>query len=306
MMISNTLSIATLIPTIAQRLQVIYPDSTLCKQYAWWMLEAITHQNKTSLLLQQTISLSAEQTQQLECWIQRQIQENIPLQYLIGSVPFGDCTIVVRPPTLIPRPETEEWCHTLLDQIRLLSYKSLRILDMCTGSGCIAIAIARALPQATIYATDISKEALALAQQNATHNQVNNIIFVQSDLFYALTGHTFDIIIANPPYIPSDQWSTLDRSVRDWEDKNALISGENGTSTLQRIIKQAPNFLNSHPELIAKNIPHLVIEIDHTQGNYVTHLFHNAGFSSTVIKKDLQGCNRLVTGQIHNEACSQS
>lgn len=303
MITSNTTSLYTLIDAIAHRLQATYHDISLCKQYAWWMIEAITQTPKTTLLLQKTLTLTSMQAQQLEVWTHQQIEEHIPLQYLIGSVPFGNCTILVKPPILIPRPETEEWCYALITQLQLCLNNSLRILDLCTGSGCIAIALAKALPHATIYATDISSEALALAQQNAIYNKVQNITFIQSDLFDNLAGLTFDIIIANPPYISADEWHMLDRSVRAWEDKRALIAPDQGTGILHNIIKQAPHYLKPHPKL-AKNIPHLVVEIGHTQGHLVKNIFCNAQFQNAEIKKDSYDNDRIVVGFKAHEVCS--
>ena len=174
---------------------------------------------------------------------------------------------------------------------------------MCTGSGCIAIALAQAFSQATIYALDISDHALALAAKNARHNNVSNITFLQSDLFQALPADVrFDMIIANPPYISSQEWQTLDQSVKQWEDQTALIASDNGLSILRKIIELSPSHLKPNPELAAAHLPQLIVEIGHLQGPMVQQLFQENNFYDTVIEKDLQGNDRIVSGCIRNEA----
>ncbi len=291
--------IQKLISQIAHRLCDKYCDEPLCTQYAWWALESITQKGKTTLLLEQTIILNESQQHKLNSWIKQQVEENIPLQYLIGSVPFANCTILVEPPILIPRQETEEWCIALIKQLEALSHKTLRILDIGTGSGCIAIALAKALPQTHITATDISDQALDLAQKNAELNAVSNITFFSSDLFSEIPDKMqFDLIISNPPYISMENWKELDSSVKNWEDNNALIAPENGVGILKEIIQQASGYLDPHKELTQKNVPHLIVEIGYTQGDKVKSLFSHIGFSNVAIKKDLHGNDRLVSGSI--------
>jgi release factor glutamine methyltransferase len=294
-----------LIHTLAHTLDQKYQDTAVSTNYAWWMIEAITQQTKRDLLVQPTVLLSPAQQKQLNEWVHQQLVDHIPLQYLIGSVPFGDCTIFVEPPILIPRPETENWCFALIEKLKKLPYQSLRILDLGTGSGCIAIALARALPHATIYATDISPDALTLAQKNATQNNVTNIRFIHSDLFKELSQDMqFDLIVSNPPYIAFEEWDTLDLSVRAWEDTKALIAPEQGIGLLKKIITQAPAYLEPDPALYAHRIPHLIVEIGYQQGATVAALFGAAHFYKVTIEKDLSGLDRIVTGYSNNEVHS--
>src|SRR3990172_12402270 len=115
---------------------------TLCQQYAWWILQAVCEKTKTELISADTVMLNNAQKEQLDQWIQQIVEEKMPLQYLLGSVPFAGCDILVQPPTLIPRPETEEWCLHIIEHLQLLNNKKIKILDLATGSGCIAIALA--------------------------------------------------------------------------------------------------------------------------------------------------------------------
>lgn len=293
----TTHSTQKLITTITQSLLQKYEDSSLATNYAWWMVEAITNQTKMQLLADNTIGLSSSQQQQLDVWIQKQVHDHMPLQYLLGTVPFGDCTIQVAPPILIPRSATEQWCMSLITQLQKVSQQPLHILDIGTGSGCIAIALARALPQATIWAVDISPQAIALAQKNARHNNVHNIRCIESDLFTRIPSDVrFDLIVSNPPYIGIDEQDTLDLSVRNWEDTQALFATENGIGILKKIITQAPTYLHPHSIVQTYNIPQLIVEIGYQQGALISSLFREAQFHDVHIAQDLQGHNRTVAG----------
>jgi release factor glutamine methyltransferase len=289
----------TLIQSIALDLNKKYQDMVLSTRYAWWMLQAITNKNKTSLLLQKPRLSTAQQTQ-LNHWIDKQTHHHMPLQYLIGSVPFGNCTITVEPPILIPRPETEQWCLTLIKKLQQLPSHPLTILDIGTGSGCIAIALAKAFTHATIYAVDISSHALRLAQQNAQRNNVHNIIFLESNLFEKIPATIrFDMVVSNPPYIAQQEWLELDPSVRAWEDPQALIAADEGTAILKKIIAQTKSYLKPQSLCSAYNIARLVVEIGHQQGAMVASFFKKAKFDNVTIEKDLFGNDRIVTGYIN-------
>lgn len=286
-----------LIDTVTHALTGHFP---LPEEHAWWIIEAITGKKRSHLIAHHTISLTAEQQATLDRWLHALINEHMPLQYLIGSVPFGNLEILVEPPTLIPRPETEEWCLNLIDQLQKLKNTKLTILDMCTGSGCIALALAQALPQATIYATDISHKALALAKKNAIHNKINGVTFLHSDLFDSLSDlFKFDIIVTNPPYIDQKEWATVPTSVSQWEDTKALIAPGNGLAIIETIIKTAPHYLQENKELKENVIPQLLIEIGHQQGQAVRTLMANYSYESISIKKDLAHKDRLACGRIH-------
>ena len=163
----------------------------------------------------------------------------------MGSTPFAGLEILTQPPVLIPRPETEEWTVNLIEQLQGLPDKKLQILDLCTGSGCIALALADALPQAKIFGTDISDSALALANHNKIHNHIPNVEFLRSDLFAQIPQKfTFDLIVGNPPYIDEQEWNNLDPSVTQSEDKHALLAADHGLALIKKIIAAAPIILN--------------------------------------------------------------
>jgi release factor glutamine methyltransferase len=278
-------------------------DEILSQQYAWWILQAICGMTKTELIMHDTVMLSLEQQEQLDDWIRQIVHEHMPLQYLIGSVPFADCDILVQPPTLIPRPETEEWCLHIIEHLKLLHNKKIKILDLATGSGCIAIALAYHLPLAEIIATDIADSALALIEQNIEHNKIMNITCIKSDLFASIpSGALFDMIVSNPPYITPVEFADLEESVTRWEDHKALVADDNGLAIIKHIIAQAPHFIQVNKEMENKNIPQVVIEIGYAQGAAVENLMKDAGYNEVLVHKDLEGKDRFVTGRVDNVA----
>lgn len=299
----NTIDVTILIKEIYNQLHEAYEDPILSQQYAWWILESITKKNKTQLIAQETIMLSPVQQEEIKQWLNKLVIKHMPIQYLIGSVPFNDIEILIQPPILIPRPETEEWCLTLIDQFKQLENQKITILDLATGSGCIALALAKHLPQAQIYASDISKEALDLAQQNAEHNKLSNVMFIHSDLFISMPhGMQFDIIVSNPPYIAPEEWNQLEPSVTKWEDPQALIAQEHGFAIIKQIITTSPTFVKPNEKMKQQYIPQVVIEIGHKQGEQAISLMKTVGYNAIMVHKDLAGKDRSVSGRVDHVA----
>lgn len=291
-----------LLQMLIQTLQQRYADRTTAQQYAWWILEAITQRDAAHLITQKSLSLTPEQTQVLEQWIEKIIVEHMPLQYLLGWVPFGNVKILVEPPVLIPRPETEEWCYALIEKLKRARIESLRILELCCGSGCIAIALAKAFPKASITAVDIAEHALALSKKNATLNDIHTIEWIHSDLFSALSPeHQFDLIVSNPPYISNEEWLTLDTSVRDWEDKTALVAADNGLEIIERIITYAPAYLQPSDTLTQQLEGQVWIEIGYQQAKLVQARYAQAGYAYSRVLTDLEGKERVVVGALIND-----
>ena len=285
-----------LVMNIARQLKQRYDDPQLQQQAAWWIIEALTEERKEHLIAQKTFGLTEEQEKKLSHWLEQLITKRMPLQYLLGSVPFNDIEILVQPPVLIPRPETEEWVLSLIEQLNKLSNQKLTIVDLCTGSGCIALAIAHALPHTMVYGTDISQDALMQARHNATHNGISNVQFIHSDLFQSIGHLTFDLIIANPPYIDEQEWHTLDASVTDWEDKIALVANDTGYAIIEAIIESAPAYLAYNKELADQKLQNLWIEIGHEQGQRVDSYLKQKGYSNICIQKDLEAKDRVAKG----------
>jgi release factor glutamine methyltransferase len=278
-------------PLLAEK----YSDNEHAKNIIWWILEALTEQSKLQLITSQP-AISEEQYEHILTNIKKHVDDNYPLQYILKTVPFYNLTIHVEPPTLIPRPETEEWVTNLIEQLQPVKNEPLTMLDMCTGSGCIALALAQAFPHATVYAVDLAQTAIALAQKNATANHITNLHIIQSDLFTNLSNNIqFDLIVSNPPYISEAEFAELEPVVTQWEDKQALVADKNGYALIERIITNARNYLKEESILYKKSIPQLVLEIGYMQAEKVESLLTDQYFDTIRIIKDIYGKDRIVT-----------
>lgn len=307
MVMKKNIPFSALIDTIKKTLVPAFDDPILCRQYAVWIIEAITKQSELKLVTNQEVLWSDAQQNELDDYLDKLINKHMPLAYILGTMPFADLEIICKSPVLIPRPETEEWCLQIIDQLKKVTDKQLWILDLCTGSGCIALALAKAFPQANVVATDISDLALSLARQNALHNRVNNVNFLHSDLFNAIPKKfSFDLIVGNPPYIRAQDWTTLDKSVTQWEDKNALIAEDDGLALIKRIINDAPEFIKKNKSLQELKVPQLTLEIDHTQGHSVAEYMKQRDYNQIEIHKDLEGKDRVACGRVDNVATAQN
>ncbi len=274
-------------------IHLITKNTSLSQQEAIWLLEHIL-QKKYSF--SSDFTLTEKQLAKLNEYIDQINKEHVPLAYIIGWVPFLDLKISVKPPILIPRPETEEWVHSLIQRLIPHQSKIGRILEIGTGSGVIGLALAKSLPQAQIWAIDINAQALDLARHNANINGIKNIEFIESDLFQALNNQTFDLIVSNPPYIPEASASEMALSVTEWEDSRALFAGDLGIDILKKILEQAPDYLQSQPELPFQ----LVLEIDRTQDEIIPKIGKKVGFECTP-EKDLFGNWRTIWCKIDNK-----
>jgi len=219
-----------------------------------------------------------------------------PLQYLTGIQEFMSLPIEVEPGVLIPRQETELLVETVIRfcEERMSSAgpayggMSLRILDIGTGSGCIAVSLAHYLPECIVTAVDKMEDALAVAQRNAVKNSVDSRIdFIKSDLFQNVRGEAFDVIVSNPPYIRSDDIPGLMREVRDHEPHTALDGGAGGLDFYMKIIGKAPAYL--------KRGGILAFETGYDQARDVASLM-SSDFVNIKTLRDLSGIDRVVSG----------
>ncbi|HWA95306.1 MAG TPA: peptide chain release factor N(5)-glutamine methyltransferase [Terracidiphilus sp.] len=207
-----------------------------------------------------------------------------PVQYITGACEFYGLQFHVTPDVLIPRPETE---HLVEKAIELANtFSSPHILDVGTGSGAIAVALAHHLPQVTIDACDISPAALAIARSNAALNHCA-VRTVESDLLAALTTEQFDLIVSNPPYVSETDRTALDVEVRDHEPALALFAENDGLAIYRRLIPQS--FVRLSPD------GYLLLEIGHGQRCAIESLLLAAGFDTIEFTPDLQGIPRVAT-----------
>jgi len=216
-----------------------------------------------------------------------------PVQHIIGKQEFWGLEFIVTQSVLIPRPETELVVESALKKMR--DSTSPLLVDLCTGSGCIAISLAKELRKARVFATDKSDRALIVARENArAHGVSNRIRFFEGDLFGPLDEldihGNVDVITANPPYIKSLDLKTLQPEVRDFEPELALIAGPEGTELAERIIRTAPRYLKQGGSLI--------MEMGMGQAQALSRIILDAGvYESPVVLKDLAGIERVIAAK---------
>ena len=206
-----------------------------------------------------------------------------PIQYITGETEFYSLPFLVTPDVLIPRPETE---HLVEKVIELATdFAAPRIVDVGTGSGAIAVALAHKLPQASITATDISSRALALTEENAKRNGVA-VRFLAGDLLAPVAGERFEIIVSNPPYVPTADRDSLDVEVREYEPALALFAGDDGLDVYRRLIPAAFDALADGG--------FVALEIGYGQSAAIAKLLACAGFEQIEFVPDLQGISRVA------------
>ena len=213
-----------------------------------------------------------------------------PVAYITGRKAFWSFTLEVNYNVLIPRPDTEVIVEEALAVCRIQAFNQPRVLDIGTGSGAIALALAQEIPEAQITATDISAAALNLAQKNARALALqNSITFLQSDLFEQVHGE-FNMIVSNPPYIGAEEYETLAAGVKDYEPREALLSGQTGLEFYEKLIYQAHSHLTENGWLL--------LEIGAKQGESVRAIMANAGFYDRIdLRADYAGLSRVIKGR---------
>lgn len=209
-----------------------------------------------------------------------------PVAYLLGEREFWDFTLAVSPATLIPRPETELLVELAL--ARLPYQTTLNVADLGTGSGAIALALARERPCVLVSAIDASAEVVAIARRNAERLQLSNVRFVVSNWYATMDIARFTLIVSNPPYLAEDDVH-LERGDLRFEPQSALVSGADGLDALRCIVAGAPNHLE--PE------GWLIVEHGYAQGEAVRSLFVGAGFTDVATMLDMEGRDRATLGQ---------
>jgi release factor glutamine methyltransferase len=206
-----------------------------------------------------------------------------PIQYITGETEFYGLPFLVTPDVLIPRPETEHLVEMVIELAA--RFEQPRIVDVGTGSGAIAVALAHKLPQSRIAATEISSQALVVAEENAKRNGAF-VRFLQGDLLAPLDDERFEIVVSNPPYVPNGDRATLSVEVREYEPAVALFAGDDGLDVYRRLIPAVFGALISGG--------YLALEIGYGQSMAITELLANAGFEQIEFMPDLQGIPRVA------------
>ena len=250
---------------------------------AEWLLEHVTGMGRMQMLLQGANELTAEQEQRLSSLLLSRAQRK-PLQYLLGTQYFYGLTFHVDERALIPRQETEGLCELGIRHLNGLEGQ-ISALDLCTGSGAIAVTIKHECPQADVTASDLSADALSLAKQNAQSNQAD-VHFWQGDLFAPFEGMRFDLILSNPPYICTEECKTLQPEVMQ-EPLMALDGGEDGLDFYRRIADGAKAHLTQRGMI--------AVEAGDHEAQDIADLFSAAGLHHVQIHNDLYGMPRMVS-----------
>lgn len=248
------------------------------------LLGFVTGKARTFILAFGETPLTGEQQEQLAGLLARRVRGE-PVAHLIGEREFWSLPLFVSPATLIPRPDTE----CLVEQaLARLPAAPCRILDLGTGTGAIALALASERPDCQVTAVDLIPDAVALAQRNAEHLGIRNIEIVQSRWFSALEGQTFSLIVSNPPYIDAQDPHLAQGDVR-FEPLSALVAADNGLADLHTLIKEAPSYL----------LPQgwLLLEHGWQQGAAVREIFARYGWQQVETCRDYGDNERLTLGR---------
>lgn len=253
------------------------------KTDAWLLLERICRIDRGFYYMHMEDDLPEEQLSEYEITLRKRA-EHIPLQYITGETEFMGLKFKVNSSVLIPRQDTE----TLVEEALKIVQPGMKVLDLCTGSGCVIVSILHNAGGVEGYAVDISKQALIVAKENAKQNDVT-VNFERSDLFDNVTGK-FDVIVSNPPYIPTAEITKLMPEVRDFEPTEALDGKEDGLYFYRRILEKCGDYLNPGGKIL--------FEIGCDQGDAVSGLLRDAGFHDVGIVKDLTRHDRVVTGTL--------
>ena len=254
------------------------PEAKLC---AWYLFAYCFHMERSHFYLNEDKEAPAEPVCAYEAALAKRALR-IPLEYITHETEFMGLSFYVDENVLIPRQDTE----CLVEEVLKVS-EGKDGLDLCTGSGCIGISLAALGKCRSVTLADLSPEALAVAERNARRHGVE-VILRQSDLFSSL-GQKYDRIVSNPPYIPSEELSHLMPEVRDYEPRLALDGKEDGLFFYKSIILKSCDFLTEEGQLF--------FETGYDQGEAVSCLMREAGFTEVTIKKDLAGLDRVVSGR---------
>jgi release factor glutamine methyltransferase len=258
------------------------------------LLQGLLECRRYELYVDRDRTLTTEQFSRYQSFLGRRV-EGIPAQYILGKAEFMDFTFSVNPSVLIPRPETEILVEKIVERYRpsVPAGGSLKILEIGTGSGNIAVSLASYLIKASLCAVDISDEALETARLNAMRNEVaHRIRFLRSDLFSAVpTGSLYDAVVSNPPYLSEKQIQEVPREV-SFEPRSALFGGPEGTEVIEKIAADAGARLAEGGRLY--------MEIGAGQAARVGGILNRCGWGRIAVHRDYQGIDRVVEAQWKN------
>ena len=279
-----------IITYIRKSLESMYPPEEI-HSLTQWILEKTCNLPRHQQIVHKDKQLSYTEKQTIQMIVQR-LQNSEPIQYVFGETVFYGIQLIVSPSVLIPRPETEELVHCILQEHK---EPNLRILDVGTGSGCIAVTLAEKLNQANVYALDISEEALTVAKQNALRNETA-VQFIQADIFSSdmatfFPFPTFDLIVSNPPYVTMREKAALKPNVLDFEPHQALfVPDDNPIRFYCRIAEFGRDILTTNG--------FLYFEINPLFGEKICRMLRQKGYRNIELTRDLSGKERFIKAKL--------
>lgn len=257
-----------------------FPDS---KRQAEDLLCELLHCSRAQLYSNENRQLSEREWIVCQNWIQRRLRGE-PLAYLSGKVEFYGCLVEVNASVLIPRPETEILVDKIVASLKKQDLHGKKLWDVCCGSGCIGIAIKKALPVLSVYLSDFSEQAIELAERNAAANGVD-VVCLKGDLFAPFRGERAHYVVCNPPYISENEYAILDKEVREYEPRLALVAGESGLEIYERLAQELPWYLYPRGQVW--------LEIGYQQGAAVQKIFQGAPWKKSLLENDWAGHHRF-------------
>lgn len=274
-----------------EELQNLY-DVMEAESFFYLILEEKHQMKRIDLALNPDFVLSEKEIQEWNLILEA-LKKEIPIQYLLGTTEFFGLPFKVNENVLIPRPETEELVEWIIQDAKIEGFKDLKILDIGTGSGCIAISLAKNIQNAKVYAVDVSSGALKTAKENATINQVE-VVFLEKDILETNDLEMqFDVIVSNPPYVRNLEKEEIKKNVLDNEPHLALfVEDDDALIFYRKIAGLATGNLNQNGRLY--------FEINQYLGEEMIELLHNKGFQDIELRKDIYDNDRMTKAVLKN------
>jgi release factor glutamine methyltransferase len=275
--------------TFLQELSSLYDEKEI-ESFFYIVLESFHNKKRIDLALNPAMEMDAMQLLRWES-VLSDLKKEKPIQYILGETEFYGLPFLVNENTLIPRPETEELVDLIVVESRKLKVESLKILDIGTGSGCIAISLAKNLPNAQVFAIDVSEKALATASKNAGINNVEVNFILKNILETEVLDENYDIIVSNPPYVRNLEKEEIKPNVLEYEPHLALFVDDNDALLFYRKIA----------ELAKRNLSEngkLYFEINQYLGKETVELLEGMGLKNVILKKDIYENDRMISCEI--------
>ena len=290
-----------IISQISSQLQSAYPEDE-ARSLAWWIMEELTGKSRTELQFGCKDTAFSSIMQEKSQEIISRLLHFEPIQYIFGHTLWCGLDLLVTPATLIPRPETAELVERINKPTQTLPEgKALKVLDVGTGSGCIAIALKKAHPSWSVTGIDISPEAIAIARENARRNNVE-VNFQVADIFdfneenpkSKILNPKYDVVVSNPPYICESEKSSMRPNVLDFEPSSALFVPDSDPLKFYRKIAEIFSPITRNP----LPVTHLFFEINEAYGEELKQLLSKLGYTDIQIHKDIYGKDRIIEARM--------